>query len=213
MIEGLGRRFKRYLVTGFLIITPIGITVLLLGWLVRTVDALAAPLTATLLGRYVPGLGLIAAVVVFLGAGFLGSNIAGRHLLEVLEDFFLHIPVFNWLYRTVKQLTEVFSPDKTAAFEGVALIEYPRPGVQSLGFVTRKFSLEKDGRSEEMLCVYVPTNHIYIGDVVLVPKAKARMLGLTLQDAVQSFLSAGASLPDRLEATEDGWDQKRRSGT
>ena len=189
-------KFKRYLVTGVLIIAPIGITLFVLVSLAAMLDYFLAPVAQLLLGRRVPGVGLITLLPVVLAAGFLGSNIKGKHILDVMEYFLLHIPVFNWLYRTVKQLTEVLSPSGALQFRSVVLVEYPRPEIRSIGFVTNKVCLERaDGKREELASVYVPTNHIYIGDTILVPPSKLIETHMTLQEGVQCLLSAGATFP------------------
>jgi len=107
---GYGRNLKRYFLTGILIVAPITISVYLLVWSVKILDQVLAPLFLAVFGHHIPGLGLIATILLFLLAGFLSSNIFGKHVLDIVEDMLLHIPVYNWLYRTIKQLTEVFSP-------------------------------------------------------------------------------------------------------
>ncbi|MFA5141204.1 MAG: DUF502 domain-containing protein [Elusimicrobiota bacterium] len=198
----IARRLQRYLITGFLIVAPVGITVFLLASFVAMLDYFATPMSLALLGRHVRGLGLLLLGVMVLAAGVLGSNIKGKHVLGVLERLLLQIPVFSWLYGTIKQLTEVLSPDGTAQFKSVVLVEYPRPGVYSIGFATNQVqALRPDGTREDLTCVYVPTNHIYIGDVILVPEGKVMETRLTLQEGLQTLLSAGATTPKRLETT------------
>lgn len=201
-MKDLTRRFKQYLVTGFIIIAPVSITLFLLVSFVQIVDIMMAPLAYAVFGRSIPGVGLAAAFLLMLVAGALGSNISGRHVLESVEDLLLHIPVFNWLYRTVKQLTEVFSPGSRMQFQSVVLIEYPRPGVYSVGFVTKKVrATMPDGREQTLFCVYVATNHVYIGDLVLVPEDKVLYTPLNMQEGIQAFLSAGATVPARLRVS------------
>jgi uncharacterized membrane protein len=193
------RALKRTLLNGLFIVAPLGLTVIMLAWLVSLIDGLLSPL-ALFAGRPIPGLGLLVAVLLVFVAGLLGSNLVGRHLLELSEELLLRIPVFNWVYRTIKQLSEVFSPEGKDSFKSVVLVEYPRPEVFSLGFVTKRVSLERDGKKKELVCVYVPTNHMYIGDFILVPADKVIATTMTQQEAVQAAISAGAALPDVLKA-------------
>ena len=193
------RRLQRTLLTGLFIVAPISLSFILLAWFIALVDGLLAPVIG-FIGRPVPGLGLLVAFGLVLTAGILGSNLVGQHLLEIAEDVLLKIPVFNWVYRTIKQLSEVFSPAGRANFKSVVLVEYPRPGVYSLGFVTRKVSLETGDGLRPMVCVYVPTNHMYIGDSILVPADKVLVTGLSQQDGIQAAMSAGAALPDVIRA-------------
>jgi uncharacterized membrane protein len=195
------RNFKRYLLTGLLVIGPFSLSLMLLVWSVSFLDNMLAPLIQTVWGRHVPGLGLILALAILVVTGFLSSNIVGHHLVEVFEDFLLKIPVFNWLYRTTKQLAEVFSPGGQAKFQRVVMVEYPRPEIFSLGFVTNHLEFRpgaKGGR--ELLCVYIPTNHLYIGDIIFVPEDKVVETGMSLQEGIQCFLSIGAAAPSVLPA-------------
>ena len=93
------------------------------------VDGLLSPFAFAIIGREVPGLGLVTAFTLALAAGWLASNIIGQQVLETLEDLVLHVPLLNGVYRTVKQLTEVFSPGGKAQFKSVVMVEYPRQGV------------------------------------------------------------------------------------
>jgi uncharacterized membrane protein len=194
------RSIKRHLVTGFLVVAPISITIFLLFWFVGWIDHMLSPVVYTFLGRHIPGFGLAVGMLLLLVVGWLSSNIMGQHLLEVIEDFLMRIPVFNWLYRTVKQLTEAFTPTGSLHFKSVVMVEYPRPGVHQLGFVTKRVEIERDGELAVNYCVYIPTNHLYIGDIVLVPAEKTFETDIPLQEGVQIFLSAGASLSGRIHS-------------
>lgn len=190
----LGLALRRHFLTGLFVVGPISVSLLVLLWLVSTIDrAVAAPLQG-LVGHDLPGLGIVLAPLLILGAGFLASNVLGRHLLGYIEELLARIPGFNWLYKTVKQMADVFSPESKLRFQSVVLAEYPCPGTLSLGFVTKNLTLD----GAPMVCVYIPTNHLYIGNVVLLPADKARPVRLSTQEGVQALLSAGAALPDAL---------------
>lgn len=191
-------RLKHVLLAGLFIVAPASLTFILIAWLVAGIEGILSPVVMGLIGRAVPGLGLIAALLIILTAGLLGTNVLGRHIIALIEELLLRIPGFNWVYRTVKQLSTAFRPDTAADFRGVVLIEYPRPEVYSLGFVTNELTLGEGPQARRMVCVYVPTNHIYVGDHVLVPVDKVLATGLSQQDGAQAVLSAGASLPPRL---------------
>lgn len=195
------RGLKRTLVTGLFIVAPIGLTFVLLAWFVSLIDGLLAPVIGVA-GRPIPGIGLVVAFVIVLMAGVLGSNIIGQQLLELTEELLLKIPVFNWVYRTIKQLSEVFSPAGRANFKSVVLVEYPRPGVYSLGFVTNQINVEGAGSPGDLVAVYIPTNHMYIGDVVFAPPSSVIYTRLSQQDGIQAMISAGAALPPSVRVSE-----------
>lgn len=191
----LRRQLKNYLLTGIFIVAPATISLIVLLWFVSTIDRTVAVPIEAFIGREVPGLGLLLGGAFLLLTGWLASSIFGQHLLEYFEEILLRIPVFNWLYKIVKQLTEVFSPNSKMAFRSVVMIEYPRKGTYSIGFMTNKLHASGIGERGELVSIYVPTNHLYIGSFVLVPKADVVETALTLQEGIQSVLSAGASLP------------------
>ncbi len=193
------RRLQRLFLTGLFVLAPFGLTFMLLAWLVAFIEGLVMPLTQVS-GQRIPGLGLITAVAVILGTGALASNIVGQHLLDLFEELLLRIPIFNWLYKTIKQVAELFSPNGKNSFKSVVLVEFPRPGVYSVGFLTNEVSLADGEVVSAMVCVYIPTNHMYIGDYILVPKEAVLATPLTLQEGIQAAISAGASLPPLLKA-------------
>jgi uncharacterized membrane protein len=195
------RGLKRTLVTGLFIVAPIILTIILLAWFVSLIDGLLAPVVG-FVGRPVPGLGLLVAFLTVLVAGVLGSNLIGQQLLEFTEELLLKIPVFNWVYRTIKQLSEVFSPAGRANFKSVVLVEYPRPGVYSLGFVTNQIDTQGPHAPGALVSVYIPTNHMYIGDIVLVPPSAVIHTRLSQQDGIQATISAGAALPAIVKTAE-----------
>lgn len=183
-------RLRRYFISGFFILIPIGLSVLVVWSVISGVDRTLAPV----LGFRVPGLGLIAALLLILGAGVLASHVVGERLLVFAEDLLGRIPVFKWVYGTIKQMTESFSPANKASFKSVVMIEFPRPGVYSMGFVTGETVLDlPDGKHKKLTAVYVPTNHVYIGDIIFVPNDQVIPSRLTVQQGIQVVLSAGAT--------------------
>lgn len=191
-------RLRRYFVSGFFTLIPIGLSVLVVWTFVSTVDLTLAPVLDAALGFRVPGLGLIAALLLILGAGVLASHVVGERLLVLAEEFLARIPVFKWVYGTIKQMTEAFSPANKASFKSVVMVEFPRPGVYSLGFATGEMILDlPDGGHKKLTSVYIPTNHVYIGDVIFVPSESVIPSRMSVQQGIQVALSAGAVLPER----------------
>ena len=97
----IARRLQRYLLTGILVLAPLSISLFLLFSLVTWVDRLLSPAAVALLGHDVPGLGLATAAGLLVGAGWLGSNVIGRHVVEAVEDMVLRVPFLNMVFRTV----------------------------------------------------------------------------------------------------------------
>jgi uncharacterized membrane protein len=104
------------------------------------------------------------------------------------------VPLFRSIYAPVKQLVWAFNPQNESGFKRVVMVDDPQRGLL-LGFLTREFSLTRDGRPEAFVAVYVPTNHLYLGDVFLYPRARVTYPDLTVEEGVRIFLTGGMALP------------------
>lgn len=201
MTHSIWRQLRTYFISGFFTILPIAVSVWFLIWVIRGIDLLVAQPLDAAMGTHVPGVGIVLAVLLTIGAGMLTSHVLGEGLLDTVEGGLQRIPVYRWVYNTVKQMTDAFSPENKTSFRSVVVIEYPRKGTYALGFATKQLSLETEGKPRTMVAVYVPTNHVYFGEIVLVPKDEVISTSLTIQQGIQCSLSAGAAIPERLGGT------------
>lgn len=193
MVQWLRRRF----ITGFFVTVPLIVSVAALVWGFGVVDGFTAPLYQRLLGRDVPGLGLLTGALAVLLVGVLATNVIGRRVLQRLEHWLLLVPVFRTVYAPVKQLIAAFSPDNETGFKQVVLVEDPRGTI--MGFLTREFTVEVErGRAQAMAAVYVPTNHLYLGDVFIYPAERLLFPQLTVEEGIRIFLTGGMALPGRV---------------
>ncbi len=193
MFQWLRRRF----ITGFFVTVPLILSVAALVWGFGVVDGFTAPLYQRLLGRDVPGLGLLTGAMAVLLVGVLATNVIGRRVLQRLEHWLLLVPVFRTVYAPVKQLIAAFSPDNETGFKQVVLVEEPRGTI--MGFLTREFIVEDErGQARAMAAVYVPTNHLYLGDVFIYPAERLLFPQLTVEEGIRIFLTGGMALPGRV---------------
>lgn len=191
---------RRTFVTGFFVMVPLVVSVVALIWLFRFADGLTEGLTNRLgLGEHVPGLGIVVTAAIVLAVGALATNVIGRRLLQRGEQLLLHVPLFKTIYAPVKQLIGAFSPDSETGFKRMVFIEDPVRGFV-LGFLTKEFTIDRGRGSETLLAVYVPTNHLYLGDVVLCPPERAVYPAMTVEEGIRVFLTGGMALPDRITA-------------
>lgn len=188
------QRLRRWFITGFFVTVPLVISVAALVWIFDVVDGVMAPLYARLLGRHVPGLGLLTTVLLVLLAGVVATNVIGRRILQRTEHYLMMVPVFRAIYAPVKQLILAFSPDNESGFKRVILIDDPLRGLV-LGFLTREFTLDRGNGPEAMVAVYVPTNHLYLGDVLVFPAERATYPELSVEQGIRIFLTGGMALP------------------
>ncbi|HXE79891.1 MAG TPA: DUF502 domain-containing protein [Vicinamibacterales bacterium] len=190
MLQWLRRRF----VTGLIVTVPLVISVAALVWIFSVIDGFTAPLFSERLGMRVPGLGILVTALVVLLVGIVATNVVGRRVLQTAERWLLQIPLFKTVYAPVKQLVAAFSPDNEYGFKRVVLVEDPARGFV-LGFLTREFTLERAGRVETLVAVYVPTNHLYLGDVLVYPPERVTYPDLSVEDGIRIFLTGGMAVP------------------
>jgi uncharacterized membrane protein len=190
---------RRSFIAGFFVTVPLIISVAALVWIFQIVDAVTGPLSVRLLGRAVPGLGLLLTLAIILLVGALATNVIGKRMLQRAEYYLLHVPVFKTIYAPVKQLVAAFSPDNDAGFKKVIIVEDPKRGM-ILGFLTKEFTLDRGRGAEPVVAVYVPTNHLYLGDVIVYPREQASFPELTVEEGIRIFLTGGMALPSTLRS-------------
>src|SRR5882762_8507545 len=188
---------RRSFVAGFFVTVPLFISVAALIWLFNVVDGATTPLYDRLLGQRIPGLGTLSTVAVIVLVGAIARNVIGRRILARGEGWLLKVPVFRTIYSPVKQLIAAFSPDNESSFKRVVLVEDPRRGY-AIGFQTREFSVDRGSGPEPLLAVYVPTNNLYLGDVLIVERSRALFPDISVEDGIRIVLTGGMALPPKV---------------
>ena len=189
---------RRSFLAGLVVTVPLFITVVTLIWTFRFIDGVARPLSMYVLGREVPGLGVLTTAAFILFAGAVATNVIGRRILQRGEMWLLSVPLFKTVYAPVKQLVAAFSPDSGSGFKKVVIVDDPRRGMV-IGFLTREFTIDRGAGPEAMVAVYVPTNHLYLGDVLVVPRAQAFFPDVSVEAGIRIFLTGGMALPASLK--------------
>lgn len=189
---------RRSFLTGLVVTVPLFITVVTLLWTFRFIDGVAGPLALFWLGRPVPGLGVLITGAFILLMGALATNVIGRRILQRGEKWLLNVPLFKTVYAPVKQLVAAFSPDSEAGFKKVVIVDDVRRGLV-VGFLTREFTIDRGAGPEPMVAVYVPTNHLYLGDVMVFPRGQTFFPDLTVEEGIRIFLTGGMALPGALK--------------
>jgi uncharacterized membrane protein len=185
-------------ITGFFVTVPAIASAWLLYVFWDFIDTFFSPGYERVFGRRIPGLGFLTAVLFILFMGTIATNVVGRRILARVERVFARVPIFRSIYPSIKQLIESFSPEKRQSFKAVVLAEHPREGEFVFGFVTSEVLVETPGRKREMVTVFVPTNNLYLGDVIMVPRQDVISTGLTVEEGIRIILSAGTATPSRL---------------
>jgi uncharacterized membrane protein len=196
---------------GLVIVLPAVISLAVLRWLFGTI----ANITDTLLiflptklthadqGNgpmywYWSLVALVLAIFLIGTVGLLARNYFGRKMIEWVDAALMRIPLLNKIYSATKQVNDAFSTANKSAFRTVVLVEFPHPGIYSIGFITSDQQEEVQAKTGlKVVCVFVPaTPNPTSGFLLMVPEAKVIRLGMSVPDAIKYIISLGAILPD-----------------
>jgi uncharacterized membrane protein len=189
---------RRSFIAGFFVTVPLFISVAAIIWMFGIVDGFTTPFYDQVLGRRIPGLGTLTTAAAIVLVGAFARNVIGRRVLHRAEGWLLKVPVFRTIYAPVKQLIVAFSPDNESGFKRVVMVEDTRRGGYVLGFLTREFTIDRGRGPEALLAVYVPTNHLYLGDIVVCERERVSFPDISVEDGIRIFLTGGMALPPRL---------------
>ncbi len=204
-------RWRRNFFAGLAIVLPGVISVWIIIWLFFTVSKF----TDTLL-IFIPksithednGLGdlywywrvvaLIVAIMLVGVVGLVGKNYFGLRLIEWIDSFLVRVPLFNKIYGTTKQVNDAIAGNKTS-FKTVVMIEYPRAGIHTVGFLTSEVYRQSETAADQKLaCVFIPTTpNPTSGFLVLVPEAQVTRLDMSVTEGFKFIVSLGAISPDK----------------
>lgn len=193
MLQWIRRRF----IAGFFVTVPLVISVAAFVWIFGLIDGFVGPFYADWIGRDVPGVGILTTALLVLGVGVVATNVFGKRVLQQAENYLLRVPVFRTIYAPVKQLVVAFSPDNEYGFKRVVLVEDKARGFV-LGFLTREFTVDLGDGPQQLFAVYVPTNHLYLGDVLVVPRAGVSFPDISVEQGIRIFLTGGMALATRI---------------
>jgi len=197
------KKLRTIIVAGLLVWIPLGLTIfvikLLIDLLGQTYLLIPPALRPeNLIGKEIPGIGVIVAIIVVLLTGLITANYFGNRIVKAWDAFLDRIPLIRSIYSPLKKFSELVLSDQTQSFSKVLLIEYPRKGIYSLCFQTSKELGEVQNQSgEEMVCVYIPTTpNPTSGYIVLVPQNEVKELKMSVEDALKMIISLGVVVPD-----------------
>lgn len=219
MKQSLFARWQANFWAGLAIVLPAVISIAALMWLFGTV----ASITDTLL-IFLPhawthrdhgngplfwywSLTALALAVLLIGlVGLLARNYFGKRIIQWVDSGLLRVPLLNKIYGATKQVNDAFSSTNKTAFRTVVLVEFPRPGVYSIGFITSEPDAEVQSRiPTKVSCVFVPaTPNPTSGFLLLVPEDKISKLDMSVADGIKYIISLGSIMPEnnRLPAPE-----------
>ena len=211
--RSFGRHLRRQFLTGLVVLLPLFITLWFLSALFRLVDGTITPWVQRLLlltgmeavgspafaSALVPLIGVLITAGLIYCVGVLSNNVLGVRILNAFERLMLRIPGIRAVYGGSKQLLQALSPTGKRSFREVVLVEYPRKGCYTLGFITRDAVPDLvPGQSETMAAVFLPTApNPTSGWIILVSRRELISLPLTVEEGVKMVVSGGIVMPER----------------
>ncbi|KAL6520066.1 Protein LIKE COV 3 [Orobanche hederae] len=194
------------------ILLPIAITFYITWWFIHFVDGFFSPIYSHL-GINIFGLGFVTSISFIFLIGVFMSSWVGASLLSLGEWFIKKMPLMSYIYAASKQISAAISPDQTSqAFKEVAIVRHPRIGEYAFGFITSTVILRKFSGAEELCCVYVPTNHLYLGDIFLINSKDIMRPNLSVREGIEIVISGGMSIPKVLNIMDTQFIMSPRVG-
>jgi len=192
---------RKYFITGLLVILPVWATYYVLSALLSVIDGILGDLPAHFLGHRIPGMGIITLFFFILLIGILFANYLGSRIVKVSDELLHKVPLVRGVYFTVKQVMETFSMKHQ--FHGVALVEYPRKGCYSMGFMTGEVRGNALGLPGRLITVFVPTTpNPTAGFLLILPEAEVTRVDLTVEEGMKFIISLGLVPMNELQASK-----------
>jgi len=191
---------KRQFLSGVLVVVPLILTYLVLRFLFETVDGILSPLIFKLLGYSIPGLGIIATVLIILLMGIVTRNLVGAKLYGYGDKMLTKTPLIRIIYSAAKQLIEAVSVPNIKTFKEVVMIEYPRQGLYAVGFATAKIKFQggKNG-DKKLVGVFIPSTPTPMtGIVVFIAEEDVICMDITVEEGIKLIVSGGIVSPQTI---------------
>jgi uncharacterized membrane protein len=195
VLSWLRRRF----VVGFLVALPLVVTLFFARFMFQLMDRWFRPISRQLFEREIPGIGLLLVILAMLVLGVIATNMIGGRLLDLFERLLARVPLLSPIYQGARQITEAIQIRETAEFRKVVLLEFPKVGVKSIGFVTRELNRATQMCDEPCYMVFVPTTpNPTSGFLVATPKHSVTVLDISVEEGVKMLISGGLLIPNVL---------------
>lgn len=201
----MGRHLRKQFLTGIFVMVPLGVTILILVWIFSVIDGILQPIVRLVIGHRVPGIGFMVTLVLIYLAGLVASNIGGRKLIRYGEHLLAKIPLVRPLYNTIKQIAESFSSSGKSSLMQTVLLEFPRKGIWTIGFITSESTMQSGIKQLNILIPTAPNPTS--GFLQIVSEDEVIRTSIPIDEALKMVVSAGKVSPKevvtRLSKTKD----------
>lgn len=196
-------KYRNYFTAGLFVLAPTAITLwfvfkvfvwfdnILGRWYTQLFEYLGFRIT------HIPGLGALTLAVIVTLVGFFARQYAGKKLIELWESIIHRVPLINRIYITVRQLSDAFSQDNGMVLMRPVMVQYPRMGLYSLGFITKYCEGSFcDSIGKDIRCVYIPTTpNPTSGMIIYLPESEITEIDMSVEDGMKIIITAGAVSP------------------
>lgn len=197
-MKSLINHLKTYVLRGVIAIIPLSLTGLVVYIIYISIDRKILLVVRRVLGVSFPGMGIGILLIVLYIAGFISTWVLGKQALNLIEKSMSKIPIINTTYQIGKQLSSTLSLPERQVFKRVVLVDFLKPGIWTVGFVTGEVT-DKKNNDEKLLKVYIPTPpNPTSGTMVIVRESETRDPGWTIEQALRSVISGGIIGPEEI---------------
>lgn len=191
------KKFRRYFFAGFLLVLPTALTVYFLWYIFYHIDNLLYKYISKYFHIHIPGVGFLIIIISITLLGLLATNILGKKLISLWHTLLTKTPLVNKVYTTIHQISDAFLGGNKSIFRSVVLVEYPRKGLYSIGFISNEAEGEIQAKTREtVIAVFLPTTpNPTSGMLIFVPREDLIYLDMSVEDGMKAVISGGIYHP------------------
>ncbi|MCA9400279.1 MAG: DUF502 domain-containing protein [Candidatus Omnitrophica bacterium] len=202
-MKNMMNKFRNYFLSGLIVFLPLALTiyifVLAIGFADSLIGKYLEPSFAERFGFYFPGISILVGIYIIVVIGFIVTNFVGKKVYDFFENMLIRLPFFRQVYPALKEMAVfLFARDRYRTFKQVVLVQYPRKGIYSIGFLTNERSAKKisDAVKQDLCNVFVPSAPGPLtGFAIMVPVKDLIYVDLSVEDAFKFIVSGGVVNP------------------
>ncbi|MFH1381671.1 MAG: DUF502 domain-containing protein [Chloroflexota bacterium] len=193
------QHIRNVFLTGIVAVVPLVVTYLVFRWLFDAIDGMFQPLIKLLIGRTIPGVGLVVVIILVYLVGLIATNVVGRRLVQGFDAVISRTPIIQYVYAAAREVVNALRGLRRVSFKEVVVVEFPKAGMYSLGFITGH---PLDFRGQKKVPVFVPhTPNPMTGFLVMLAAEDIIDTDLTIEEAMRMILSGGLLTPEEIMRT------------
>lgn len=186
------KKIERWFLSGIAVVLPVAVTAFVLVWLFNLLDGILNNFIKEIFSINIPGLGLLALIIIIFLIGMFTSNFIGKKITGWFEKIIGKIPLIKTIYNPIRKILSGLSSEKAESFQKVVLVEFPQKGHKSIGFITNSnFSVDE----RDNISVFIPTTpNPTNGFLIIVDRKDVEVLDMTVNEGLNAVVSIGSVL-------------------